>query len=182
MMPLVGTGLLDRACHTHSLPADHEACDDMTHTLWDPIARKSLFDRLAALEPTATPLWGRFSAHGMVVHLVDSARMALGTMPVRMARGAPARIVRLPGVRHLFVYVLPFPRNAPTMRELLSSPPGDWSADLATFVQLTEELARRATDMCIKWPAHPFFGPLTCRDWGVLGYRHTNHHLRQFGA
>jgi hypothetical protein len=107
--------------------------------------------------------------------------MALGTMPVRQARGTPARIARLPGVKHLVVYVLPFPRNAPTVRELLSSPAGDWGADVATFTRLTEELAERAADPRLQWPAHPLFGPLSRRAWGVLGYRHTDHHLKQFG-
>ena len=149
--------------------------------MWNVAARRSLLDRLDALEPAMKPLWGRFSAHGMVVHLIDSARMAMGTMPVRMARGTPARIGRLPGVRHLFLYVLPFPRNAPTVRELLASPQSDWDADRATFRRLAEELAARADDPRATWPPHPFFGPLNRRDWGVLGYRHTDHHLRQFG-
>jgi hypothetical protein len=149
--------------------------------MWDQGARESLLDRLERVDQAARPLWGRFTAHGMVVHLIDSARMALGTMPVRVARGTPARIGRLRVVRYLFVHVLPFPRNAPTMRELLTSPPGDWDADRATFRQLAAELAVRAEDPRVSWPAHPFFGPLNRRDWGVLGYRHTDHHLRQFG-
>jgi hypothetical protein len=149
--------------------------------MWDQGARESLLDRLERVDQAARPLWGRFTAHGMVVHLIDSARMALGTMPVRLARGTPARIGRLRVVRYLFVHVLPFPRNAPTMRELLTSPPGDWDADRATFRQLAAELAVRAEDPRVSWPAHPFFGPLNRRDWGVLGYRHTDHHLRQFG-
>jgi len=154
----------------------------MTKSMWDPTLRQSLFDRLAELRPSATPRWGRFTAHGMIVHLTDSARMALGTMPVRPLRGTPARIGRLAVVRDLFVYVLPFPRNAPTVRELLASPPGDWNVDIATFKELAHELAGRAGDPSVRWPEHPFFGPLTRRDWGVLGYRHTDHHLRQFGV
>ena len=31
-------------------------------------------------------------------------------------------------------------------------------------------------------PAHPLFGPMTWREWGVATYKHTDHHLRQFGA
>ena len=154
----------------------------MTKSMWDPATRQALFARLAELQPSDTPQWGRFTAHGMVVHLIDAARMALGTMPVRRSRGTIPQIIRLPGVRHLFLYVLPFPRNAPTARELLTSPPGDWNADVATFKQLAEQLAARAEDSRATWPEHPFFGPLTRDDWGVLGYRHTDHHLRQFGV
>src|ERR1051325_4628074 len=31
-------------------------------------------------------------------------------------------------------------------------------------------------------PAHPLFGPLTWREWGVATYKHADHHLKQFGA
>jgi len=154
----------------------------MAKSFWDPTARQSLLARLGQLRPDAAPRWGRFTAHGMVVHLVDAARMALGTMPVRRARGAAARVIRVPPVRHLVLHVLPFPRNAPTARELLASPAGDWNTDVATFTRLAEQLAMRAEDSRAMWPEHPFFGPLTRRDWGVLGYRHTDHHLRQFGV
>lgn len=150
--------------------------------MWADEARRALLARLSLLQPTMAPRWGRFSAHAMLVHLIDGARMALGTMPVRRGRGAAVRVLRMPGIKHLFVYVLPFPRNAPTARELLSTPPGDWDADVATFGRLAEQLASRAADPTGRWPEHPFFGPLSRRDWGVLGYRHTDHHLRQFGV
>ena len=128
------------------------------------------------------PRWGRFTPHTMVVHLIDWARMALGTLPVRRVRGVVPSIIRLPGPRQLVVYVLPFPRNVPTARELLTTPPGDLAADVATFVGLVNELAGRAANRATRWPEHPLFGPLTRKDWGVLGYRHTDHHLKQFGA
>ncbi|HUQ81779.1 MAG TPA: DinB family protein [Gemmatimonadaceae bacterium] len=154
----------------------------MPKSMWDAAARHALITRFAKLKPNDPPQWGRFTAHSMVVHLIDSARMALGTMPVRPARGAAAKLIGLPGPKHLFVYVLPFPRNAPTARELLTSPPGDWATDVATFTNMTEELAVRAANSRLEWPPHPFFGKMSARDWGVLGYRHTDHHLRQFGA
>jgi len=31
-------------------------------------------------------------------------------------------------------------------------------------------------------PAHPLFGPMTWRQWGVATYKHADHHLKQFGA
>lgn len=31
-------------------------------------------------------------------------------------------------------------------------------------------------------PAHPLFGPMTWREWGVATYKHADHHLKQFGA
>lgn len=151
-------------------------------SLWREADRRSLFARLAHLAPTDAPHWGRMTAHEMVVHLGDGARMALGTLPVRSSHLRAARWLRLPIAKHTFVYILPFPRNAPTARELLSTQPTDWDNDVATFMRLTEELAARAAGARCLWPSHPFFGRLTRRAWGALGYRHTDHHLRQFGA
>ena len=31
-------------------------------------------------------------------------------------------------------------------------------------------------------PETPAFGPLSARGWGVLTYRHLDHHLLQFGV
>jgi hypothetical protein len=31
-------------------------------------------------------------------------------------------------------------------------------------------------------PPHPLFGPLTRQEWAVATYKHTAHHLGQFGA
>jgi len=154
----------------------------MKKTMWDADARRSLVARFGNLTPTHQPQWGRFSAHAMVVHLIDSAGMALGTVPVKRVRSPMAKIIGLPGARHFVVYVMPFPRNAPTVRELLHTAPGDWNTDVATFLRMAEALAERASDPRAEWPSHPFFGPLTARGWGVLGYRHTDHHLRQFGV
>jgi hypothetical protein len=32
------------------------------------------------------------------------------------------------------------------------------------------------------WPLHPIFGRMSLRAYGVLAYKHTDHHLRQFGV
>jgi hypothetical protein len=44
---------------------------------------------------------------------------------------------------------------------------------------LDRAASARTTDT---WPEHPAFGKLSTRAWGVLIYRHMDHHLRQFGA
>jgi len=31
-------------------------------------------------------------------------------------------------------------------------------------------------------PVHPLLGRLSFRKWGVATHKHTDHHLRQFGA
>ncbi len=32
------------------------------------------------------------------------------------------------------------------------------------------------------WPSRPAFGTMSRRSWGVLAYRHVDHHFTQFGV
>ena len=34
----------------------------------------------------------------------------------------------------------------------------------------------------VKVEKHPFFGKITTTDWGLVNYKHADHHLRQFGV
>jgi hypothetical protein len=58
--------------------------------------------------------------------------------------------------------------------------PGDFEVDRQELIRLYERLAGRAAEP----PAavHPLFGPLTPAEWMIWGYRHADHHLRQFGV
>jgi hypothetical protein len=83
-------------------------------------------------------------------------------------------------LKHAVVYLLPMPRNAPTARELTSRVPGEWDAEINL---LRAELARFADQATrTDWPLHPIFGRMSTRAYGVLAYKHTDHHLRQFGV
>ena len=85
-------------------------------------------------------------------------------------------------VRWLVIHVMPFPKGAPTAPALLER--GNTTqlaidSERATFTALLDKLAARKG--AASWPDHPAFGPMTEHDWGVLAYRHVDHHFRQFG-
>lgn len=147
-----------------------------------PEARAELLERLAALRPDSPPRWGRFRAPQMVAHLTESLRMATGELPV--APRQAAKFFRLAPFKHFAVHVMPIPRGAPTAPELLARPlgvgTGDLARELGGYGAALERFAAR--DAAAPWPPHPLFGALTGRDWGVLQYRHADHHCRQFGV
>jgi hypothetical protein len=146
--------------------------------MWDPNAPREMRDRVARLTPDRTGAWGRMDAPAMVCHLAESLKMALGELQV-----APKKVpIRYPPLKQLIVYVAPFPKNVPTAPELLARTPRDWRADIADLQALVDRVSARGREAQTKWPAHPAFGRLSRRAWGVLVYRHIDHHLRQFGA
>ncbi len=145
-------------------------------TLWDNGTRKELKERLGRLQYDARPRWGKMNAPLMVAHLCYSFKMAMGELEVK-SKKLPLRYSPL---KEFVIYVLPFPKGAPTAPELLPEDTGDWAEGLADLRSRLEALAAR--DPKGKWPEHPAFGKLSHKQWGVLGYRHVDHHLKQFGV
>ncbi len=146
----------------------------MAASLYDPARRDEMLRRLAALRFDRSPRWGRMTAPQMVTHLIEAYRMPSGELHIA-ARSMPFK----PLLRWLMLYVMPFPKGAPTARELLARRPSTWDADVE---------ALRACIAAVREPAagervgeHPIFGKMSARDWGVLLYKHTDHHFRQFG-
>ena len=147
----------------------------MRKSLWDARSRGELLTRLESLKPDSTPVWGKMNAPQMVAHLVKWMEMIDGTVTT-----APRNLpIRHPGIKQLLIYWLPFPKGIPTAKELIVETPPDWETQYSALrhhIESFEKLDRN------KLPAHPAFGKLTPEAWGVLGYRHTNHHLTQFGV
>ncbi|NUO61935.1 MAG: DUF1569 domain-containing protein [Gemmatimonadaceae bacterium] len=147
-------------------------------TLWQQRTREELLARARRLTPASEARWGKFTVDRMLAHVVDGFHMAMGDIATKPKR-VPIPIDRWP-LNVLFIHVVGMPKHAPTAPELLSRAPLAIDGELR---ELESQMARFAsmaerTD----WPAHPFFGRLSRRSWGVLGYKHLDHHLRQFGV
>lgn len=145
-------------------------------TMWNERDAQEIRQRLERLEPGARARWGKMDAAQMAVHLTDALKMALGELPVA-SKWLPIRYFPL---KQLIIYVLPFPKGAPTAPELVGRVPMVWGAELAELATLIDRFASQPAGRA--WPEHPAFGPLSRHAWGVLVYRHTDHHLRQFGV
>ena len=143
---------------------------------------EELVSRARSLTPDARPRWGRLSARQMLCHVTDVARLVLGEIPTRPRdpdrRPRTKPLSRFP-LKHLFLYVLPWPHGVRGPREAFTTEPGALDED----VQALEMLLVRFRDCEPKesWPPHPLFGRMSTHDWDRLLYRHTNHHFRQFG-
>jgi hypothetical protein len=80
----------------------------------------------------------------------------------------------------LVIYVLPIPNDVPTIPELLVKEDVPIEDSRRELGLLMGRFAQRGSVMV--WHDHPAFGKLSKHGWGVLTYRHINHHLRQFSA
>ena len=144
-------------------------------TLFDQRHRNGILTRLDRVTAESHPQWGKMNAEMMLAHLVASMRMAAGELPTK-SKQLP---IRFPPLRQLLVYWLPWPKGVPTAEELLPADRGtveDNKRELVRLIRTVGESTSRT------WPSHPAFGNLGRRGWGVLTWRHLDHHLRQFGV
>jgi hypothetical protein len=146
-------------------------------SILDDSDRAALCQRIGSVTSASVARWGRMDVNAMLAHLRLSALMALGELPVA---NKSKRAFQVFPLKHLILHVAPFPKGAPTAPELLvpnSTPVDAVRSELLTLVQRIGEGPREGNG-----PVHPLFGRLSFREWGVATHKHTDHHLRQFGA
>lgn len=139
--------------------------------------RTAIVNRMRSLTTSSTRRWGTMDVTGMLKHLHLSALMTLGEMEVPSAN---KRIFHVFPFKHLLLYVVPFPKGAPTAPKLKPVDAASMEEERAAVLELIERIGTGPSEGA--GPAHPLFGPLTWREWGVVTYKHADHHLKQFGV
>ena len=139
--------------------------------------RAEIDRRLRLLSASSTARWGSMDVVGMLQHLRLAARMTLGDLSVPSAN---KRVFQMFPLKHLILYVFPFPKGAPTAPELKPVDAVSFEEERAAVLELLQRIGKGHREGV--GPAHPLFGPLTWREWGVATYKHTDHHLKQFGV
>lgn len=150
-------------------------------TIFHDAHHRSLVDRVARLPPDAPGRWGRMSAPQAVCHLNDAFRIVLGELPTRVR--ADTLFNRTVGRLFALTLPVPWPKGVPTApeadQEKKGTPPGAFDRDCRELVELMDRFrATRGRGL----DPHVALGRLTPGEWGRWGYRHVDHHLRQFGA
>ena len=145
-------------------------------TIFDELERRELVVRLYRLDPDAQPRWGSMTGLEMLAHLIEALRHSLGEAEAER-RGGP---MSWPLVNWMVIHRLPWPKGkAVSPPEFLPPAAGDWNTATAEVETLLRRCAERGSGAA--WPVSPAFGRISGKSWGVLGWRHTDHHLRQFG-
>ena len=145
-------------------------------TYFEPRAQEELQARLQALEPGSPARWGRMDAAQMLAHCTEGIRMATGE--VRVKAGFPALFGWM--LKRLAYNDSPFRHGVPTARELRVVDARAFEVEKGRL-QAGLQKAAQGPSVLGNHP-HPFFGRLTDAQWGILLYKHLDHHFRQFGV
>src|SRR6185369_2616781 len=147
------------------------------HSILNDGDRTGIITRVRSLSDSSTARWGRMSVTARLHHLRLSARMTVGELEVPSAH---KRAFQLFPLKHLILYVFPFPKGAPTAPDLRPVNTASFDEDRAAVLTLLEQIGAGPKEGA--GPEHPLFGPLSWREWGAVTYKHVDHHLKQFGV
>lgn len=149
-------------------------------SLFDERKRGEIVDRISLLTAESRAAWGKMNVGEMLCHCADGVKMSTGELPVADKSNFFLRIV----VKPLIVHVLPMPKDAPTADEInptiKGTKPEDFENDRRRLLENLEKLIALPADY--SWAKHPAFGAMNRKQWGLLGHKHLDHHLRQFGV
>ena len=146
-------------------------------SLEDPAVVDQLVTRLRKLHPERPRAWGKMTPHEMLCHLADSFQVGLGE---RQASPAETFLTR---TLYKFIALrtsMAWPQGLETRPEVDphagGTKPEDFERDRARVIELLQRFVLTSAT----YGRHPFFGVMTREEWLIWGYRHTDHHLRQF--
>ncbi len=145
-------------------------------SLFEPTTLAEVTERVQKVSPSSPKQWGKMEVDQMLAHCGNALEMAMGIInPKRIFIG---RIIG-PMFKKKYTDENPFDPNSPTSNELKVTEPKDFDAEKKRLVTLLHKFSSGGEARATTHP-HPFFGPLTPREWGIGMYKHVDHHLRQF--
>src|SRR6185369_4935766 len=117
--------------------------------------RAEITTRMRSLSVSSTGRWGSLGVTEMLQHLRLSARMTVGDLSVPSANKRAFQVFPL---KQLILYVLPFPKGAPTAPALKPDTSASLEEERAAVLELLERVGAGPRDGLA--PAHPLFGPM----------------------
>jgi hypothetical protein len=148
-------------------------------TLFDAAVKDRILSRIDALRPDAPRQWGKMNAAQTLSHCALGMEAATGDAVLHS--NFMAKLIG-PLFKGMLLNDKPFSKNAPTHPLLvLNKADCDFAKEKARLAAVVRKFHAAGPASAAKF-RHAFVQTLTGEEWGVMQYKHLDHHLRQFGA
>jgi hypothetical protein len=144
-------------------------------TILDKTTRDELIARVSKLDETTPALWGKMNAYQMITHLTIWDQKVLNNVKEKQA--FIGKLFGKIALRKVLRDEKPIDKNVPTSPGYKVFDNGDVEAAKAKWIAQFQTYESYSSPEYL----HDFFGKMTREQVGQLGYKHIDHHLRQFG-
>jgi len=135
---------------------------------------EELHRRLQSVSPTSTRLWGKMDVAQMLHHLNLTMEAPMGKYKTT---GKPVFFMKI--FKSVLYNDKPFGKGAPTPKDYKIKDSFNFDIEKQKALSNLKEIYERGLQA--SYLPHVFFGTLTNEQWGQHFYKHTDHHLKQFG-
>ena len=145
-------------------------------TVFDLQCREELIQRINSLTSDKIAQWGKMNVFQMLVHSAKCEEMLLGELKIK--RVFIGKLIGKMVLNKSLKDESPFGKNSPTSPYLKTTvKSGDLEKLKKEWIGKIEQYGNQ-NEAGI---THPFFGPMNKEQIGRFSYKHSDHHLRQFG-
>lgn len=146
-------------------------------TIFDRSAREELITRINTLHEESVSQWGKMNIYQMLKHCIVWEEWIQGVHQPKYKQELLGFIFGKIALKSMIKDEKPFSRNVPTSTAFkVKEKHGDVESDKKKWITLLEGYENYSNPGFI----HDFFGKMTEEQIGILAYKHTDHHLRQF--
>jgi hypothetical protein len=148
-------------------------------TIFDNPTREELVTRIQRVTEDKQAQWGKMSVYQMLRHNTYWNEWILGKNDYIYKQSFIGKIFGKIALKRMIKDEQPFDKNIPTSEQFKpKSINGDLELEVSKWSTLIREYERYNNPNFI----HDFFGKMSKEQIGILVYKHTDHHLRQFGV
>jgi len=147
-------------------------------TIFDEKIREQLINRVEQISEGKQAAWGKMNVFQMVKHNTYWNGWLLGIEDHTYKQAFMGKIFGKIALKRMVKNEKPLDKNIPTSDQFkVKELTGDLESEKSKWISLINGYENYNNSKFI----HDFFGKMTKEQIGILAYKHTDHHLRQFG-
>lgn len=148
-------------------------------TIFDQQTRDVLIERIGSLDTDSKANWGKMNVYQMTMHCCIWEAWVQGKNNPVYKQSILGKIFGKRVLRSITKDDKPLDKNIPTSKGfLVEKKSGELETQKTNWIALMSDYQHFSNDAFI----HDFFGKMTKDQIGILAYKHSDHHLRQFGV
>ncbi|MFA6275115.1 MAG: DUF1569 domain-containing protein [Pedobacter sp.] len=145
-------------------------------SLFNTQEREEIIKRIQSINENSERQWGKMLPSQMLLHAQAPIKVSIGEL--KLHRNLIFMILG-PIIKKKLMKEEPFEKNLPTHKSFVVNFDPNLEAEKQNLINLINKFNAQKDNLAIK---HPIFGKMSTQQWDVLLWKHTDHHLRQFGA
>lgn len=148
-------------------------------TIFDETNRMELINRIGTVSENCRSQWGKMNVYQMLKHCIIWEEWMQGTNKPKYKQEFLGLLFGKMALTNMIKDDKPFKRNVPTSAQFqVKEKHGDIESDKKKWIALIVSYEQYANPGFV----HDFFGKMTREQVGILAYKHTDHHLKQFNC